>query len=221
MTDYGHDVVSGAGPAAAAVGVVPTADSGARLSARPVWDESTRPTAPAAPPKHVYSPTARQVGQHLVDVHDHLRAELDQLRDILQKVTAGAVDAGAARSVINKMTMRQNDWTLGAYCATYCRTVTQHHSLEDAQIFPHLRRSDPDLAPVIDRLEAEHLVIHEVLEGVDRALVAYIRSPQDVGGVSEALDVLTDALLSHLAYEEQQIVEPLARFGFYPGQTQP
>jgi hypothetical protein len=33
------------------------------------------------------------------------------------------------------------------------------------------------------------------------------------------MDLLTDALLSHLAYEEQQIVEPLARFGFYPGQV--
>jgi hypothetical protein len=31
--------------------------------------------------------------------------------------------------------------------------------------------------------------------------------------------VLTDALLSHLAYEEQQITEPLGRFGFYPGQV--
>ena len=29
----------------------------------------------------------------------------------------------------------------------------------------------------------------------------------------------TDALLSHLAYEEQELVEPLARLGFYPGQA--
>jgi len=26
------------------------------------------------------------------------------------------------------------------------------------------------------------------------------------------------SLLSHLAYEEQQIIEPLARLGLYPGQ---
>ena len=32
------------------------------------------------------------------------------------------------------------------------------------------------------------------------------------------MNVLTDTLLSHLAYEEQQLVEPLARLGFYPGQ---
>jgi hypothetical protein len=33
------------------------------------------------------------------------------------------------------------------------------------------------------------------------------------------IDFLTDALLSHLAYEEQERVEPLARLGFYPGQV--
>jgi len=31
--------------------------------------------------------------------------------------------------------------------------------------------------------------------------------------VQAAADVLTDALLSHLSYEEQQILEPLARLG--------
>jgi hypothetical protein len=33
-----------------------------------------------------------------------------------------------------------------------------------------------------------------------------------------ALDLLSDTLLSHLAYEERELVEPLARLGFYPDQ---
>jgi alkanesulfonate monooxygenase SsuD/methylene tetrahydromethanopterin reductase-like flavin-dependent oxidoreductase (luciferase family) len=212
--------VTGAAAArGAALRAVPTSASGTRLSPEQPWDESTRPTSPAAPTGHVYSDTGQAVGQHLIDVHDHLRTELEQLRDILAQVKQGTLGAGAARSAINEMTMRQNDWTLGAYCATYCRTVTTHHSMEDAQIFPHLRRADNALAPVIDRLEAEHLVIHDVLEGVDRALVDFVRTPGDFTGLQRALDLLTDTLLSHLAYEEQQIVEPLARFGFYPGQV--
>jgi hypothetical protein len=32
--------------------------------------------------------------------------------------------------------------------------------------------------------------------------------------VRAAMDVLTDALLSHFAYEERELVEPLARFGY-------
>jgi len=31
--------------------------------------------------------------------------------------------------------------------------------------------------------------------------------------VRAAVDLLTDALLSHLSYEEHQLLEPLARFG--------
>ena len=33
------------------------------------------------------------------------------------------------------------------------------------------------------------------------------------------MDLLSDSLLSHLAYEEEQLSEPLGRFGFYPGQV--
>ena len=190
------------------------------LGSRPLtgWDESSRPVAPPAPPDQVYGPRARAVGAHLVDVHDHLRRELAQVRDLLDQVRTGAVGVDRARGTLNAMTMRRNDWTLGAYCASYCTLVTGHHGLEDRAIFPHLRGSDARLGPVLDRLEQEHMIIHEVIEEVDRALVAIIDSPGDYGRLDEAVRALTDTLLSHLAYEEEQIVEPLERFGFYPGQ---
>ncbi|MGC4892657.1 LLM class flavin-dependent oxidoreductase [Micromonospora sp. DT31] len=204
------------GPATLAV--TPTPDPGVRLSTRSPWDESTRPTAPPPPADQVYPARGQAVGQHLVDVHDHLRQELAQVRDLLAQVTRGAVTPEGARAALNQMTMRQNNWTLGAYCAAYCTMVTQHHGLEDASIFPHLRRSDAGLAAVLDRLEEEHVVIHGVVEDVDRALVELIRQPGDFTALQEAVDLLTDTLLSHLSYEERQIVEPLARHGFYPGQ---
>ena len=72
---------------------------------------------------------------------------------------------------------------------------------------------------MIDRLEAEHLVVHELLVRLDTALVDVLREPDDLSGLADALDVLTDALLSHLSYEERELLEPLARFGFYPGQV--
>ncbi|HET6504544.1 MAG TPA: LLM class flavin-dependent oxidoreductase [Amycolatopsis sp.] len=189
-----------------------------RFSSREVWDPADRPVAPAAPAGHEATARGRAVGRHLVDVHDGLRQELHQLRDLLEQVRQGALSAGQARAAINELTLRQNNWTLGAYCANYCTVLTQHHGIEDQSIFPHLRRSDPGLVPVIDRLEAEHEIIHELIEGLDRALVSFVRDPDDFGGLQEAIDVLTDALLSHLSYEEEQIVEPLTRHGFFPGQ---
>ena len=42
--------------------------------------------------------------------------------------------------------------------------------------------------------------------------------PDDFSRIGAAIDLLTDALLSHLSYEEWELVEPLARLGFYEGQ---
>jgi len=206
-------------PNTSGLGVTPTPAPEVRLTDRQLWDESTRPVAPPPPPGHVYSARARAVGQHLIDVHNHLRRELARLRDLLEQVKKGTLSAAQARGALHEMTMRQHNWSLGAYCAAYCSLVTQHHTIEDGAVFPHLRRADSGLAPVLDRLEEEHVVIHELVLGVDRALVNLIRQPGDFSELQEAIDLLTDALLSHLSYEEQQLVEPLARYGFYPGQV--
>ena len=150
-----------------------------------------------------------------MDIHNSLRAELIQLRDVVEQVAQGMLQAGEARSLINTMALRQNNWTLGAFCESYCRIVTGHHGLEDRSVFPHLRRSDPRLAPVLDRLQDEHEVIADVLDRLDRALVALVTAPDGMTPVRQAVDLLTDALLSHLSYEERELVEPLARYGYY------
>jgi hemerythrin-like domain-containing protein len=136
-------------------------------------------------------------------------------------VRAGHLDVGQARSVLNTMAMRQNTWTLGAFCQSYCRIVTGHHTLEDRSVFPHLRRAEPGVAPVLDRLQEEHEVIAEVLDRLDRALVSlagedgYGRSGQAaLDELSASVDLLTDTLLSHLSYEERELGGPLARHGF-------
>ncbi|MFY1702776.1 LLM class flavin-dependent oxidoreductase [Micromonospora sp. WMMA1923] len=216
--DRGTAVTAGQ-PAAVAreipgLGVTPTPDDGRRHSDTTVWDESTRPSGPPPPAGHVYSAREQAQGQHLVDVHDHLRRELDQVRDLVDQVEAGTVGVAAARSHINQMTMRQNNWTLGTYCESYCRVVTTHHTLEDATMLPHLRRADPRLEPVTRRLEEEHHAIHGVIEGLDRALVALVSGDGDLKGLRAAVDLLTDTLLSHLSYEERELVEPLARLSF-------
>jgi hypothetical protein len=201
------------------VGVTPTPDEGTRLAATPAWDESTRPHRPPAGPDVTYSDRGRSAGQQLVNVHDLLRTELTELRGTLAQVRDGALNATDARSELNEMALRQNDWTVGAFCSQYCGRVAQHHGVEDESVFPYLARAEPALAPVIQRLTDEHLVIHDAIQLVDAALVRQINDPADRDGIQAAIDFLTDALLSHLSYEELEIVEPLARLGFYAGQV--
>ena len=199
-----------------------TPDDGTRLTGELAWDEASRPTSPEpADAPATFTRAQLAAPQHLVDVHDHLRGELTRVRDVADQVRAGHLDVGQARSVLNTMAMRQNTWTLGAFCQSYCRIVTGHHTLEDRSVFPHLRRAEPGVAPVLDRLQEEHEVIAEVLDRLDRALVSlagedgYGRSGQAaLDELSASVDLLTDTLLSHLSYEERELGGPLARHGF-------
>jgi alkanesulfonate monooxygenase SsuD/methylene tetrahydromethanopterin reductase-like flavin-dependent oxidoreductase (luciferase family) len=199
----------------AGLGVEPTPDDRTRRSEERPWDDATRPNGPPVDQERTYTPHERAVGQHLVDVHDGLRGELEQLQGLIEQVAAGTLDAGGARSHIATMALRQNNWTLGTYCESYCRIVTTHHTIEDQSMLPHLRARDPRLAPVVHRLQEEHLVIHDLLDRVDRALVDLVAGkPDGLSDVSAAVDLLADGLLSHLSYEERELVEPLARLGF-------
>ncbi|QFG68337.1 LLM class flavin-dependent oxidoreductase [Ornithinimicrobium pratense] len=203
-------------------GIIPTPDDGTRLTGELDWDEPSRPSvgAPAGAPT-AYTPAQLAAPQHLIDIHDHLREELSRVREVVDQVREGHLQVGQARSIINTMTMRQNTWTLGAFCQSYCRIVTGHHTLEDRSVFPHLRRAEPGVATVLDRLEEEHEVIADVLDRLDRALVALVdeegyggQGRQALDELSHSVDLLTDTLLSHLSYEERELSGPLARHGF-------
>jgi alkanesulfonate monooxygenase SsuD/methylene tetrahydromethanopterin reductase-like flavin-dependent oxidoreductase (luciferase family) len=199
-----------------AFAVEATPDDGTRRSTTRLWDEAARPTGPARDPARTYTAQQQADARQLIEVHDALRAELDQIYDLIEQVAAGRMDAATARSHINEMTMRQNNWTLGTYCESYCRVVTLHHTIEDQSLFPHLRHRDPRLAPVIDRLQAEHRAIHDVLDGIDRALVAFVAAGGGAGALAAlraAADLLSDTLRSHLSYEERELIEPIARLG--------
>jgi alkanesulfonate monooxygenase SsuD/methylene tetrahydromethanopterin reductase-like flavin-dependent oxidoreductase (luciferase family)/hemerythrin-like domain-containing protein len=174
-------------------------------------DESTRPRlAPRGErPEGPGSPSA----QLLVDVHNHLRSELEQLRGVVAEVASGHTSPAVARSLINRMSMRQNYWSLGAFCATYCRVLTIHHAIEDSRMFVDLRSRDVSLAPVIERLSEEHEVIAGILTRLDEALVAMVADTDQLPVVQSEVERLSDVLLSHLDYEEEELLGPIAALG--------
>jgi Luciferase-like monooxygenase/Hemerythrin HHE cation binding domain len=149
--------------------------------------------------------------QTLLAIHQHLRQELSNLRDVIQEVRGGRTTAADARSYLNTMTMRQNYWTLGAFCAAYCRVVSVHHAIEDQSLFPDLKAADQSLGPIIERLQHEHEGIAKVLGEIDAALVAMVESDERLDETQIAVEHLSDALLAHLKYEEDQLLEPIGR----------
>jgi iron-sulfur cluster repair protein YtfE (RIC family) len=200
-------------------GITPTAPPSARFSNRIVLDEASRPTTSEPAPGVSFTAQGALVGGHLVEVHEHYRGELRELRGLLERVTQGATTAGQARSKLNEFAIRANNWAFGGLCQRQCMALEEHHLTEDDSIFPHLRRRQLSLQPVLDRLDAEHQVIGEVLADIDAALIHLAQHPTESGPVSEAVDLLADTLLSHFAYEERELIAPLAQHGFYPGQV--
>jgi len=164
-------------------------------------------------PAGVPDPTASPGAQTLLAIHEHLRQELDQLREVMDQVAAGRTSAAAARSHLHQMTMRQNYWTFGAFCAAYCRVVTVHHAIEDAHLFRDLRRADPSLTPVLERLSEEHEAIAARITDLDAALVAVIGDEGRLDDATAAVDRLAAALLPHLQVEEDHLLGPITALG--------
>lgn len=174
-----------------------------------------RPRPPRLDPP-ASAPTFPDNFRNLVAIHDHLRAELEQIGQAVRQVADGELTPAAARTLISRMTVRQNHWTLGSFCASYCRIVTIHHAVEDAHMFPGVRAAAPQVGAVVDRLEAEHLVIAGVLDRFDRALVDLVREEGAAGPAPAGIDEigllaehLGEILRSHLAYEEDSLAVAL------------
>jgi len=150
-------------------------------------------------------------------VHNMLRNDLAICQEVASEVAAGA-QAKRIEQQIGELKTRSPIWALRVNCLYHCRVVHSHHHIEDADMFPALRRSNPDLGAVVDKLEADHRAISDRLDEVDAAAVDL-----DDGAASaarqrlvKALNELADDLLEHLAYEEEVIAPTMRRWEAWP-----
>ena len=96
-------------------------------------------------------------------------------------------------------------WQLKVNCLRYCGFVDAHHGAEDRLLFPVLRASDPGIRAIVDRLEADHRRVSDLLDAVEDAS----RALTNGGGedarrrVVEGLEDLRGHLLEHLDFEEE------------------
>jgi hemerythrin-like domain-containing protein len=173
-------------------------------------DEATRPRAPKQP--GAVSTEGRYRQETLVAIHEHLRQDLARIVRAVEAVAAGdELDAGTARGLVNDSTINQNYQLTGAFCARYCQIVTMHHTIESRYVFPDMATLEPTLQPVLTRLHEEHEVVHEILVSLDGLLVRMINDNDGATAVAAEARRLQAALLSHLGYEEEELLDPLGR----------
>jgi len=148
----------------------------------------------------------------LLWVHGMIRRDLATVRDLAGRVTNGlSPDEVAAE--LERLRTSGPLWKLKAGCLQYCRFVHSHHGAEDAMLFPALRRVDPQLAPIVDRLEADHRRVSDLLDTVEAAAAALDgdEEAEARARVAGALDELAAHLLEHLELEERSVGPAMAR----------
>jgi hemerythrin-like domain-containing protein len=158
----------------------------------------------------------RAMVETLLSAHAGLRRDLDSLGEALMLLADGDGSADAetyaeVRARVDELTMRQVSWQLKSFCDHYCQTVHLHHSIEDVRIFPAVLRVAPDLAPVVDRLTADHHRLGELLDALVAAVGALPGSAQQRAAAQEAVRALAAHLAAHLDLEEQHIIPQLSR----------
>ena len=174
-------------------------------------DDATRPPIPPLPG---LTEAQKHPGEHLKQIHDHLRDNMKVLGRLIERAAEGRATAKEVRAETADLVMISNYRRFGTLCGQYCQFVHGHHSIEDQALFPSIAAQGPAFKAIADRLQAEHVVVHTLLERLIDALIKLADAPGQ-SNFDDAVTVyraLEKVLLSHLHYEEDAIGDALGYF---------
>lgn len=174
-------------------------------------DDSTRPTGPTF---NNITEAQRLPGRHLAMIHEHFRGQMLFLRKIIDQAGTGDSTPADIQAEVEKLPLLENYRRFGNLCGQHCRVIEMHHMIEDQAIFPELSSKNKAMKNVVDRLIAEHGIVHELLTKLVDALNSLITAPeaQSYARTVEIYTTLETVLLSHFNYEETQLSDAL---GYY------
>jgi hypothetical protein len=151
-------------------------------------------------------------------VHEMIRGDLGIVRQLAADTRDGRPGAEVAAGVAS-LAAGGPLWQLKINCLQYCRFVHSHHHAESVLLFPALRRANPSLGPVVDKLEADHASISDLLDEVSAA-ARELAGQEDAATrqrLTTALQALSADLLAHLAYEEENVSDTMRTMTGWPG----
>lgn len=176
-------------------------------------DPATRPKAPKI---EGATHAQRLRGRRLAMIHEmHLR-QMAHVRHVMQHVAAGEEKLATLDGALSDLDMRHNYRVFGNVCGQECRMLTGHHTIEDRYLFPALAAQDNEgLRKVVERLVAEHGVIHDYIERMEEAAAAAMSAPgpETFTALREAFETLERFVVSHFGYEQEELEEALGYYG--------
>jgi Hemerythrin HHE cation binding domain len=154
----------------------------------------------------------RALFQELLWVHRAIRRDLETVRRLASEVVVG-LPADRLNAELEELEANGPLWQLKINCLRYCRFVHLHHGAEDALLFPRLRETNPEIGPVVDRLEDEHRRVSDQLDEVEAAAAELTNGGREAARrrVADGLNVLAEDLLAHLEFEEREAGPTLRR----------
>lgn len=170
---------------------------------------------PNMPPIKGATDADRRKGRRLAAIHRHYLSEMAQIAAVLERIKAGDTPPAELAAIVLASDMRKNFETAGTLCGHQCHVLTMHHDIEEHSLFPTLAaQGNGALSKVVDKLRAEHLVIHELLKRLGQSADHLTHTP-DVANFEAALNVfltLRRAVVSHFGYEEKELEEAIGMY---------
>ncbi|GII51764.1 hypothetical protein Pth03_01530 [Planotetraspora thailandica] len=148
-------------------------------------------------------------------VHDRIRSDIARCRRLAADAAAGA-DASALRAGVDQLRSNGLLFQLRVNCLQACGFVHMHHRGEDAMLFPSVRAAAPELSAVVDKLEADHRVVSDLLDEVESAATGVARDQKSRQRLADALESLSGHLLQHLSYEEKMLAPVINNWKRWP-----
>ncbi len=174
-----------------------------KLNRITLLDNAKRPKAPKI---ENLSPAQRRQGRRLSLYHNHHREQLREVEEAMQQIDETLI------TKISELNMRQNFTAFGNMCGQECMMLTFHHQAEDSAMFPILHDAGSDgLKKVVERLMAEHLVVHDLIEELETRAHEAIREPiqENFTKLKATFSILNECVQSHFSYEETELEDAL------------
>ncbi len=178
-----------------------------KLNRITLLDNSKRPKAPKI---ESLTPAQRRQGRRLSLFHNHHREQLREVESAIVHID------GSLLGKISELDMRHNFKVFGNMCGLECQMLSGHHGIEDLAMFPVLHEiGDAGLKKVVERLIAEHLVVHELIEELEVLAHQTIQSPtpENYAKLKSTFIELNNCVQSHFGYEETELEDALGLIG--------
>ncbi len=176
-------------------------------------DDRTRPKAPAL---EGATDAHKLPGRHLKAIHRHHLQQMAHVQSVMDLVAEGAANPQALGKAIGSLDLKQSMRMFGNLCGQECKMLTAHHDIESAYLFPVLQqRGNGGIRKVVERLVAEHAIIHYYLSELENAVAKLmnVQNAHTFADVQKTFLALESIIKSHFRYEETELETAIGFYG--------